>query len=445
MSGFLGATFWFIVTLGVLVTIHEFGHFWVARRCGVRVLKFSVGFGRPLWSRVARDGTRYQIAMIPLGGYVQFLDEREGEVAPAERERAFNRKPVSRRIAIVLAGPMANLALCLALFWAAFLVGLPGTVPMVGKVQGLAEASGLRPGDRIVAVDGAAVETWDQLITPLALAAIDHRALALQVEDAAGRRSDKQLRLDRLPAEFDQANPLAAAGLGIGVGELEAVVGDVRAGMPADGQLLPGDRIVSLQGRAVSRWTDIPAIVGSATPGQALEVVLLRDGREVRLALTPRPGLSPTGKQVLQLGVTPAVAVALRKFGPTQALGAAWRETRKQTRETLAFLGRLLTGKASSKNLSGAIGIAQVAQAEANLGFARLIAFMASLSLMLCIMNLLPIPVLDGGHLLYYLIELVSGRPVGERVLIAGQYAGLLVLAGLIGLAFYNDLVRTIF
>jgi len=445
MSGFLGATFWFIVTLGVLVTIHEFGHFWVARRCGVRVLKFSVGFGRPLWSRVARDGTRYQIAMIPLGGYVQFLDEREGEVAPAERERAFNRKPVSRRIAIVLAGPMANLALCLALFWAAFLVGLPGTVPMVGKVQGLAEASGLRPGDRIVAVDGAAVETWDQLITPLALAAIDHRALALQVEDAAGRRSDKQLRLDRLPAEFDQANPLAAAGLGIGVGELEAVVGDVRAGMPADGQLLPGDRIVSLQGRAVSRWTDIPAIVGSATPGQALEVVLLRDGREVRLALTPRPGLSPTGKQVLQLGVTPAVAVALRKFGPTQALGAAWRETRKQTRETLAFLGRLLTGKASSKNLSGAIGIAQVAQAEANLGFARLIAFMASLSLMLCIMNLLPIPVLDGGHLLYYLIELVSGRPVGDRVLIAGQYAGLLVLAGLIGLAFYNDLVRTIF
>jgi regulator of sigma E protease len=171
----------------------------------------------------------------------------------------------------------------------------------------------------------------------------------------------------------------------------------------------------------------------------------LRDGRGVSARRTSRPGLSPTGKQVLQLGVTPAVAVALRKFGPTQALGAAWRETRKQTRETLAFLGRLLTGKASSKNLSGAIGIAQVAQAEANLGFARLIAFMASLSLMLCIMNLLPIPVLDGGHLLYYLIELVSGRPVGDRVLIAGQYAGLLVLAGLIGLAFYNDLVRTIF
>ena len=443
MSGFLGATFWFIVTLGVLVTIHEFGHFWVARRCGVQVLKFSVGFGRPLWSRVARDGTRYQVAMIPLGGYVQFLDEREGEVAPAHRERAFNRQPVGQRIAIVLAGPMANLALCVALLWGAFLVGLPGTVPMVGKVDGIAAASGLRPGDRITAVDGAPVQTWDQVLTPLALAAIDRRPLDLQVQDAAGERSRRQLRLDRLPTGFDQADPLGAAGLGVGVGELEAVVGQVLPGSPAEGQLQPGDRIVSVDGRAVSRWADIPALVRAAEPGRALDIVLLREGREQRLAITPRPG-DAGGQRVLQLGVAPAIAVALRKYDAGAAFGAAWQETRKQARETLGFLGRLVTGKADSKNISGVIGIAQVAQSEAGLGFARLIAFMASLSLMLCIMNLLPIPVLDGGHLLYYLIELVSGRPVGERVLIAGQYAGLLLLAGLIGLAFYNDLVRTI-
>ena len=443
MMGFLGATFWFIVTLGVLVTIHEFGHFWVARRCGVQVLKFSVGFGRPLWSRVARDGTCYQVAMIPLGGYVQFLDERESEVAPADRNMAFNRKPVGRRIAIVLAGPLANLALCVALFWTAFMVGLPGSVPMVGKVEGLAESSGLRPGDRIVAVDGAPVETWDQLITPLALAAIDHRALDLQVQDAAGNRAEKRLQLDRLPADFDQANPLRAAGLGVGAGALAPVVGRVLEGSAAAGRLLPGDRIVSLAGRGVDRWTDIPAIIGTTRPGQAVDIVLLREGQERRMAVTPRLG-DAGGRQVLQLGIGPADAVALRKYDAAPALAAAWRETRKQTRETLAFLGRLVTGKASSRNISGAIGIAQVAQAEASLGFARLVAFMASLSLMLCIMNLLPIPVLDGGHLLYYLIELVSGRPVGERVLIAGQYAGLLVLAGLIGLAFYNDLVRTI-
>lgn len=444
MSGFFGGVFWFIVTLGVLVSFHEFGHFWVARRFGVRVLKFSVGFGRPLWSRVAADGTRYQVAMVPLGGYVQFLDEREGEVPAAELDRAFNRKPVAQRMAIVLAGPVANLILCVALFWTAFLVGLPGTVPMAAKVQGLAEASGLRAGDRIVAVDGAAVETWDQLITPLALAAIDHRPLVLGVQDAAGRRADKTLRLDRLPADFNQADPLAAAGLGAGVGELEAVVGEVLPGSAADGKVRPGDRVVSVDGRPVSRWADIPTYVRAASPGKPLALVLLREGAERRLSLTPRV-VELDGRQALQLGVGPAVAVALRKYDALPALGAAWRETRKQARETLGFLGRLVTGKASSKNLSGAIGIGQVAHAEANLGFARLVAFMASLSLMLCVMNLLPIPVLDGGHLLYYLIELVSGRPVGERVLIAGQYAGLLVLAGLIGLAVYNDLVRTIF
>jgi regulator of sigma E protease len=443
MSGFLGATFWFIVTLGVLVTIHEFGHFWVARRCGVQVLKFSVGFGRPLWSRVAADGTRYQIAMVPLGGYVQFLDERETEVAPAQQHLAFNRQPVGRRIAIVLAGPLANLVLCVALLWGAFLIGLPGTVPMVGKVDGLAQASGLRAGDRIVAVDGVPVQTWDQLITPLALAAIDHRALPLQVQDVAGLRSDKLLRLDRLAADFDQARPLQAAGLGVGVGELDPVVGHVEPGSPAEGQLRAGDRIVSLDARPVARWADIPAIVRTATPGRALDIVLLRDGQQRRLALTPHLA-GDADHPVLQVGISPAIAVALRKYGPSAALGAAWQQTRTQTRETLAFLGRLVTGKASSKNLSGAIGIAQAANAEASLGLARLLAFMASLSLMLFVMNLLPIPVLDGGHLLYYLIELVSGRPVGERVLIAGQYAGLLVLASLLGLAFYNDLVRTI-
>ena len=420
MSGFLGAVFWFIVTLGVLVTFHEFGHFWVARRCGVQVLKFSVGFGRPLWSRIGRDGTRYQVAAIPLGGYVQFLDEREADVGPALRDRAFNRQPVWRRIAIVLAGPMANLLLCVLLFWGAFLVGLPGTVPMVGKVQGVAEASGLRAGDRIVAVDGQPVATWDQLITPLALAAIDHRALELQVQDAAGTQARKVLRLDQLPADFDQANPLGAAGLGIGVGELEPVVGRVLEDSVAHGQLQPGDRILSLGGRAISRWTDIPEVVRATAPGQALEIVALRDGRETRLSLTPRV-LEVQGQRTLALGIAPAVAVAERRFGAVAAIGAAWDETRKQTRETLAFLGRLVTGKASPKNVSGVIGIAQVANAEASLGFARLVAFMASLSLTLCIMNLLPIPVLDGGHLLYYLIELVSGRPVGERVLFGGQ------------------------
>ena len=443
MSGIPGMIWWFIVTLGVLVTFHEFGHYWVARRCGVKVLRFSVGFGKPLWSRLGKDGTVYQVAMIPLGGYVQFLDERESEVDPKDIGQSFNRQPVLKRIAIVLAGPFANLILCLALFWGAYLVGLPGVRPVLGSVQGIAANSGLKAGDLILAVDGERTFSWNQAMTPLALAAIDHRPVRLRVRDRAGLEAERELRLDQLPASFDQTNPLGAIGIDGQVGSDGGLVGQVVADSASAGLLLPGDRILSLNGQAVTDWSQLQRIVRAGVPGKAIEVVFLREGQQQRLALTPRLG-DDGGRQVLRLGIAAGQRVEILRLGPWQAAQAAAQETRKQARETLSFLARLVTGKASSKNLSGAIGIAQVAQAEANLGFARLIAFMASLSLTLCIMNLLPIPVLDGGHLLYYLIELVSGRPVGDRVLIAGQYAGLLLLAGLIGLAFYNDLVRTI-
>lgn len=443
MSGIPGMIWWFIVTLGVLVTFHEFGHYWVARRCGVKVLRFSVGFGKPIWSRLGRDGTRYQVAMIPLGGFVQFLDERESEVDPKEIGQAFNRQPVLKRIAIVLAGPVANLVLCVALFWGAYLVGLPGVRPVVGAVEGIAAASGLKAGDLILAVDGDRTFSWNQAMTPLALAAIDRRPVSLLVQDSSGQKLERTLLLDRLQPGFNQADPLAAVGIGWAVAQDTGRVGQVLPGSAAEGLIRPGDRILKLNGQPVSRWDEIPSIVRASSPGQPIQVLLLREGEELRLAVTPKLG-EMSGKQVLQLGIAPGQRVEILRLAPWQAVQAAVVETRKQARETLSFLARLVTGRASSKNLSGAIGIAQVAQAEANLGFARLIAFMASLSLTLCIMNLLPIPVLDGGHLLYYLIELVSGRPVGDRVLIAGQYAGLLLLAGLIGLAFYNDLVRTI-
>ena len=440
MSGFLGATWWFIVTLGVLVTFHEFGHYWVARRCGVKVLKFSVGFGRPLWSRLAADGTRYQIAMIPLGGYVQFLDERENEVAPAEREQSFNRQPVMKRIAIVAAGPIANLVLCVGLFWAAYMIGWPGAAPILGPTQGIAAESGLLEGDRILKVGGQLTPSWNHAITPLAFAAIDQRAVTLTVEDARGARSEKVLRLDRLPADFDQTDPLGAAGIDFGA-RADGRIATVMPDSAAAGKLLPGDRVTRVNGKPVSRWADIPARVRAAPPGEAVDIQVDRSGARLDFSLVPAE-TEIEGKTVRILGIGPRPNVEVIKFGPIEAAGAALAETRKQGREMLGFLARLVTGKASPKNLSGAIGIAQVAQAEANQGLSRLIALMATLSLTLCIMNLLPIPVLDGGHLLYYLIELVSGRPVGERVLIAGQYAGLLVLAGLICLAFYNDLVR---
>jgi regulator of sigma E protease len=442
MNGFFGGAFWFVVVLGVLVTFHEFGHFWVARRFGIRVLKFSVGFGRPLWSRMAADGTRWQIAMIPLGGYVQFLDEREHEVAPADRESAFNRKPVWQRMLVVAAGPLANLLLCVVFFWAALQLGRPEFAPELGQTQGLAAEAGLEAGDRLVAVAGQEVDSWDEAMLPLALAAIDREPVTVAVQDDRGDRREALLPLDRLPADFDQTNPLAAMGLSYSLAADTPLVGGVNPGYPAEGHLQPGDRILAVGGRPIARFSDIrTAMRAAGAAGGPVRIDFERAGVRDSVSLQPRRTDQASGP-VWQIGIAPQLNLSVQRYAPLPALREALLETRKQAGEMLSFIARLVTGKASAKNLSGVIGIAQVVNSEANVGLSSLIWIMASLSLTLCVMNLLPIPVLDGGHLLYYLIELISGRPVGERVLLAGQYAGLLLLFGLIGLAFYNDLSR---
>ena len=261
MSDFLEAAFWFVLVLGVLVTFHEFGHFWVARRFGIRVLRFSVGFGKPLWSRVARDGTRWQVAAVPLGGYVQFLDEREQEVAPAERESAFNRKPAWQRMLVVLAGPMANLLLCLLLFWIALQVGVPRIGPVLGQTHGLAAEAGLVAGDRLVSIAGQPVSSWDGAVTPLALAAIDRESVAVGVQDPSGARREAVLRLDRLAPDFDQADPFGAIGLSADQFTDLPRVGVVDPESPAAGQLQPGDRILRIGASTISRWSEIkPAV-----------------------------------------------------------------------------------------------------------------------------------------------------------------------------------------
>ena len=440
----LQMVFWFVVTLGVLVSFHEFGHFWVARRFDVRVLRFSIGFGKPLWSRFGRDGTQYQIAAIPLGGYVKFLDGRDCDVAPMDAARTFDAQVVWKRMLIVAAGPAANLLLCLVLLWAAFMIGWPGQPPVLAATQGLAAEAGLRAGDRIVGVGDAATPAWDDALTPLALAEIDRAPVTIHVRGADGLERNHVLRLDRLAADFDQTNPLAAVGLVPGV---PAVVGEVVAGAAASGILAVGDRIVAVGGRPMAGFADVvDAIAGASrrAPGAPVDITYLRGGAERTVAIAPRQD-TRDGVTAWRLGIAPLRAPPeWQRYGPGRAAVRAMAETRKQAGEMLGFLSRLVTGSASTRNLSGVIGIAQVARAEAEQGLSRMLRFMAVLSLTLCIMNLLPIPVLDGGHLLYYLIELVSGRPVGERVLAAGQAAGLLLLMGLICLAFYNDIVRTI-
>lgn len=451
MSEVLGSVLWLIVAIGILVTFHEFGHFWVARRCGVKVLRFSVGFGKPLWSRKDRHGTEFVIAAIPLGGYVKMLDEGEYEVPAAQQAQAFNRKPIWQRIAIVAAGPIANLILCLALLWLMFLIGKSDYSATVGPPQGLVAQAGLKDGDRFESIDGRSTDTALEALQVLMLAAIDRRDVAIQATDSNGNEVQRTLALSRLPADFDQQNLERSIGLVWHFQVAPAVVGEVSPGSPATGLLQSGDQITAIDGQAVRSWNDVAPLVQQwgQRGGEAM-VEVDRQGERLALLMQPRQQLHPQTKQMAWvLGIGPAAQKApehdaQRRYGPLEAIPAAFRETGRMTSVTLGIMRRLLTGEASAKSLSGAITIAQVANATAQQGPATFISFLAMLSLSLAILNLLPIPVLDGGHLLYYLIELVKGSPLSERSMVAGQYIGLALLAGLMGLAFYNDILRLV-
>ena len=449
MNTFFGSVWWLIVALGVLVTFHEFGHFWVARRCGVKVLRFSVGFGKPLWSRRGKDGTEYVIAAIPLGGYVRMLDEREGDVAAHELGQAFNRKPVLQRMAIVAAGPLANLLLAFGLLWAMLVVGRADFSPVVGRVDGIAAQAGLQPGERILAVGERETPTWSEVAMALTVAGLDREPVALRVDDAHGNPRTHTLALDRIPADTDEMRLLGAIGLIPRHFLVPAVVGEVREDSPAWGVLAEGDRITAIDATPVASFDDIgPLVAALGERGGPGMVEVERDGERMALELVPRRMDGENGGSRWVLGVTSAPAPqpakdAVLRLGPVAAVPAAVRETGFQIRQLVEMIGRAFSGQVSLQNtVSGPITIARAANDFANHGTAWFLNFLALLSISIAMINLLPIPVLDGGHLLYYLIELVTGRPVGERVMAAGQYVGLALIAGLMGLAFYNDILR---
>lgn len=450
MSDIVGSIWWMIVALGVLVTFHEFGHYWVARRCGVKVLRFSVGFGKPLWSRTNREGTEFAIAAIPLGGYVKMLDEAEGNVPASELSQAFNRKPVLQRIAVVAAGPIANLVLCVALLWAMFVIGRQDFSATVGSAQGLAAQAGFEPGDRIESVDGEPVNTWGDALQAMTKAAMDSRNLQVKVTDAGGGHRTRSLALSELPGDFDQENVGGVAGLTWQHQLQPAVVGTIKAGSPAAGTLQLGDRITAIDGQPVRSFGDIsPAVQVLGERGGISMIEVERAGERLALDIQPaRHRDEATGSQYWALGVTPRMTApvydAEQQFGPLAAIPAAFRETTRLTSDSLGMMRRMLTGHASLKNISGPVTIAQVANATAKRGADWFLYFLALLSLSLAIINLLPIPVLDGGHLLYYLIELVKGSPLSERAMATGQFVGLAMLASLMGLAFYNDILRLV-
>ena len=447
MSEFFGSVWWLLVTLGLLVTFHEFGHFIVARLCGVKVLRFSVGFGKPLWMRRDRHGTEFAVAAIPLGGYVKMLDEREGEVATEDLDQAHNRKPVGQRMAIAAAGPAFNIIFTLFAFWLMFVVGKPDFLPVVDAPGGVAAEAGIEAGDRITAINGSAIDSWSKAIQKLGENAVGRYDATVEVRTAAGAEATPVLAFSKLPEQVSESELFDRIGLRLQPPKLDPVIGSVSEGMPAAAAgLKVGDRILRINGHDVSSFADIESMVPEqAARDPQLDLVVKRADEQLDIRLKANEIRAKDGSTrfVIGVGSTDRHNATL-KYGLLDAVPQAFAETWDTTKSSLGIMKMLIVGRASLDNLSGPITIARFANGSAQLGLAWFLGFLALISLSLAIINLLPIPILDGGHLLYYLIELIKGSPVSERSQIAGQYVGLMMLVALMGLAFYNDILRLI-
>jgi regulator of sigma E protease len=438
----------FILALGVLIVVHELGHYWVARWCGVKVLRFSVGFGRPLLLRRGKhDGTEWVVAAIPFGGYVKMLDERELEegetLAVADAPRAFNRQSVGKRIAIVVAGPLANFLLAIGLYWGLNLYGVQEPVARVAApaAQSVAAQSGLAAGDRIVAAEGEAVHSWIDLRWRVVKAATDRRNLPLEVESAAGTR--RNLVLDLSAGQGGEVDADFTRRLGLELMAVPPAVGRVLPGSAAEAAgLLPGDRIVAADDKPVASVRELIARV-RASGGRPLALQVQRGQDSMRVAVTPHGERGKDGTE-WRIGAELANPVEMTRVrhAPLAALTNAVKHTADMSWFSLRMLGKMLLGEVSFKNLSGPVTIADYAGQSARMGLAYYIGFIALISVSLGVLNLLPIPVLDGGHLLYYLAELFRGSPLPEKWFELGQRAGLGLLFVLMAIALFNDFAR---
>ncbi|WP_027349468.1 RIP metalloprotease RseP [Halotalea alkalilenta] len=436
-----------IVVLGVLITIHEFGHFWVARRCGVKVLRFSVGFGKPLWSRTDRHGTEFQIAAIPLGGYVKMLDEREGNVPEEELHRAFNRKSVYRRIAIVAAGPVANFLLAIVAYWALFIYGTSVVAPVVGTVApgSPAELGGLRGGEEIVRVEGHPTPSWQEVSLKLIGEIGRNGSLLIDTADGGEHRLPVQAYMVRQ----DPPSPLETLGITPWQPPIEARLGQVLADGPAaQAGLETGDRVLAVDGEPIDDWNVLVERV-RASSGRTLSLdVESQAGVQRSIELTPQPRELDGGETIGYIGAAavapewPAEYLREIRYSPFAALPQAVGKTWEMTWLTVDSIRKMVVGLISPSNLSGPVTIARVAGDSARSGVETFVGFLAYLSISLGVLNLLPIPVLDGGHLLYFIIEAVRGRPVSERVQLAGLKVGVVLIGTLMVMALYFDLLR---
>ncbi|MCW8156909.1 RIP metalloprotease RseP [Stutzerimonas stutzeri] len=439
-----------LVALGVLVTFHEFGHFWVARRCGVKVLRFSVGFGTPLVRWHDRQGTEFVIAAIPLGGYVKMLDEREGDVPSAMLDGAFNRKTVRQRFAIVSAGPLANFLLAMVFFWLLAMLGSEQVRPVVGAVEpgSLAAQAGVAVDQEIVAVNGKAVSGWGDVNLQLVRRLGESGQLDLTVREM-GSTAERhlQLPLQSWLKGVEEPDPITSLGIRPWRPQIAPIVAQLDPEGPAQAAgIRLGDRLLSLNQRPLDDWQQVIDAV-RVLPGEPVSLQVERDGQRLDMPLTlAARGEGDARRGYLGAGVAggewPAEMLREVRFGPLEAVVEGARRTWTMSLLTLDSLKKMLFGELSVKNLSGPITIAKVAGASAQSGLGDFLNFLAYLSISLGVLNLLPIPVLDGGHLLFYLVEWVRGRPLSERVQGWGVQIGISLVVGVMLLALVNDLGR---
>ncbi|HEX8544144.1 MAG TPA: sigma E protease regulator RseP [Pseudomonas sp.] len=439
-----------LVALGVLVTFHEFGHFWVARRCGVKVLRFSVGFGMPLVKWHDRKGTEYVIAAIPLGGYVKMLDEREGDVPPELADQSFNRKTVYQRIAIVIAGPVANFLLAIVFFWALAMLGSQQVRPVIGAVEpgSIAQKAGLTAGQEIIDVDGEPVSGWSAVNLQLVRRLGESGTIALKVrEQGSTIDSPHQLALDNWLKGADEPDPIKSLGIRPWRPALPPVLAELDPKGPAQAAgLKTGDRLLALDGQPLTEWQQVVDRVRER-PEAKISLRVERDGAQMDVPLTlATRGEGKAAAGYLGAGVKgidwPPEMLREVSYGPLAAVGEGAKRTWTMSVLTLDSLRKMLFGELSVKNLSGPITIAKVAGASAQSGIGDFLNFLAYLSISLGVLNLLPIPVLDGGHLLFYLIEWARGRPLSEKVQGWGVQIGISLVVGVMLLALVNDLGR---
>ncbi len=445
----------FIVALGLLITFHEFGHYWVARRCDVKILRFSIGFGRPIWKRTrGEDATEFVIAALPLGGYVKMLDEREGKVNDREKNRAFNNKSLLQRIAIVVAGPAFNFIFAILAYWIIFMIGFVDLKPVIGevKIESIAMEAGFRKDQEITMIDGRDIQTWSAVIDSIVAKVVKGNHAIFTVVGTGGRKQEIDLDMSLISID-DMASGqlLTQLGLTPKIPKYPAVIGAISPGGAAErAGMQPGDYVIIANGTTIDGWIDWVEFVQSH-PQQTLDIEVMRNNQVVSLVVTPDPIEGDDGKIIGRIGAgvdqsfnTDSTLFNQESYGPIPALIKSIDKTVEMSVMTLRILSKMIVGEASVKNLSGPITIAKFAGDTANMGIVSFLGFLAIVSVSLGVLNLLPVPILDGGHLLYYLIEAIKGSPVSESMLAIGQQLGLVLLLGLMSIALYNDILRLI-